>query len=400
MPSDFFSLNSWNVPGLLYQGWNPAEVVEGGPGEWGRLREALARWAGRSRKSGGGGAQADRPHPSGGAVGFFRYDGSFRFGLYPEIETVPASENNPQWKARRGADPLPDGEMAPWIAGLDAAGFASRVAAAQAYIAQGDIYQVNLAHRFHAPFSGNPYALFECLMERSPAPGAAFLEAGSAAILSASPELFLRVDGRRIVTKPIKGTRPRDRDPLRDRQLAYELITDPKEQAELVMITDLERNDLGRVCEYGTVAVTDLLRLESYPQVYHLVSTVEGLLRTGVDTVEAVAACFPGGSITGAPKLRAMEIIAELEPVPRGLYTGAIGWIGFNGDAAFSMAIRTLVQEKGELHFHVGSGITADSDPLREYEETLHKSRGLRLAVEAYFDRIGRRRNNSLVTPR
>jgi para-aminobenzoate synthetase component 1 len=400
MASDFFSLNSWNVPGVLYQGENPVEVVEGGADEWSRLREALARGAARIPSGG----SVDRPHPAGGAVGFFRYDGSFRFGIYPEIEVVPAAENNPRWKARRGGQgPFAPSPGPEWVSGLAAEDFAGQVRAAQRYIADGDIYQINLAHRFHAPFSGDPYLLFECLMERSPAPGAAFLEAGDVRILCASPELFLRIDGRRIVTKPIKGTRPRDRDPLRDRQLAYELITDPKEQAELVMITDLERNDLGRICEYGTVAVTDLLRLESYPQVYHLVSTVEGLIRDGVDPLAAIAACFPGGSITGAPKRRAMEIIAELEPIPRGLYTGAIGWIGFNGDAAFSMAIRTMIQEGETLHFHVGSGITADSDPLSEYEETLHKARGLRLAVEAYHGRQNEReglRNNNLATRR
>jgi anthranilate/para-aminobenzoate synthase component I len=221
-------------------------------------------------------------------------------------------------------------------------------------------------------------------MERSPAPGAAFLDMGGRQVLSASPELFLRVDGRHAVTRPIKGTRPRDADPVRDQQLAYELITDPKEAAELVMITDLERNDLGAVCEYGSVTVSDLLRLERFAQVFHLVSTVEGDLRPDVDVVAAVAACFPGGSITGAPKRRAMELIAELEPEARGLYTGAIGWFGFGGDAAFSIAIRTLVAEEGRLHFHTGSGITGDSDPAREYAETLHKARGLQLAVEAY----------------
>ncbi|SDU22942.1 para-aminobenzoate synthetase component 1 [Verrucomicrobium sp. GAS474] len=401
MPSDFFSLNSWNVPGVLYQGANPVEVIEGEAADWPRLREALARAASRNPH----GSRADRPHPAGGAVGCFRYDGSFRFGIYPEIEVVPAAENNPQWKARRGLFPAGAALPTDWVSDLDAEAFAARVRTAQEYIAQGDIYQINLTHRFRTPFRGNPYLLFECLMERSPAPGAAFLESGDASILCASPELFLRLDGRRIVTKPIKGTRPRDRDPLRDRQLAYELITDPKEQAELVMITDLERNDLGRICEYGTVSVTDLLRLESYPQVYHLVSTVEGLVREGVDPIAAISACFPGGSITGAPKRRAMEIIAELEPVPRGLYTGAIGWIGFNGDAAFSMAIRTMIHEGEGLQFHVGSGITADSDPLREYEETLHKSRGLRLAVEAYHERLAQAdapgsRNNSLATRR
>ncbi|HEY8965108.1 MAG TPA: chorismate-binding protein, partial [Candidatus Methylacidiphilales bacterium] len=177
MPSDFFSLNSWSVPGILYQGSDPAEVVEGGPGEWALLREALRRGAARVPQ--GRGKRADRPHPEGGAVGFFRYDGSFRFGIYPEIEALAAAQENPGWKARR--DALPDGPAfsgPEWRADLDAAGFASRVRRIQEYIAAGDIYQVNLTHRFRTPFAGNPYRLFECLVERSPAPGAAFLKAG------------------------------------------------------------------------------------------------------------------------------------------------------------------------------------------------------------------------------
>jgi anthranilate/para-aminobenzoate synthase component I len=187
-----------------------------------------------------------------------------------------------------------------------------------------------------------------------------------------------------VTTRPIKGTRPRDRDPLRDEQLAFELQTDPKELAELIMITDLERNDLGRICEYGSVTVTRLAQLERFPQVFHLVSTVEGLLRPEVDALEAVRACIPGGSITGAPKKRACEIIAELEPCARGIYTGLIGYFDASGDATFSLAIRTMVQEGDGLHFSTGSGITAGSVPALEYEETLHKASGLQLALEAY----------------
>lgn len=382
---DFVSLNSWSHPGVIYQAAGAAEVVAGGPGEWPRLRDALKFWHDRQ-----GGADLDNPHPQGAAVGAFHYDGSFRFAFYPEIQ-VSEGGPNPRmtdlWRARRAKWDAAAGtpRAGAWETNLPPAAFARIVEAAQEYIRSGDIYQVNLARRFEASFRGNPYRLFERLMERSPAPGAAFLDTGSTQVLSASPELFLQIEGRRIVTRPIKGTRPRDRDPVRDQQLAYELITDPKEQAELVMITDLERNDLGSVCEYGSVAVTELLRLERHPQVFHLVSTVEGELRADVDPVAAVAACFPGGSITGAPKRRAMELIAELEPVPRGLYTGAIGYFGFNGDAAFNIAIRTLVHEEGRLHFHAGSGITADSDPARECEETEHKARGLRLALDAYL---------------
>jgi para-aminobenzoate synthetase component 1 len=258
------------------------------------------------------------------------------------------------------------------------------VVRAQEYIAAGDIYQVNLAQKFSTPFAGNPYRLFEHLLARSPAPGGAFLDFGDTCVLSSSPELFLRIRGRHVTTRPIKGTRPRSRDPMRDEQLAYELLTDPKELAELVMITDLERNDLGRICEYGSVAVTQLVQLERFAQVFHLVSTIEGLLRPGVDALEAVHACIPGGSISGAPKIRACEIIQALEPCPRGIYTGLIGYFDSSGDAAFSIAIRTLVQENGHLHFSVGSGITAGSVPAREYEETLHKAAGMQLALGTY----------------
>jgi anthranilate/para-aminobenzoate synthase component I len=171
---------------------------------------------------------------------------------------------------------------------------------------------------------------------------------------------------------------------VRDEQLAFELLTDPKELAELVMITDLERNDLGRICEYGSVTVTQLVQLERYAQVFHLVSTIEGLMRPDIDALDAVRACLPGGSISGAPKRRACEIIAELEPCPRGIYTGLIGYFDDNGDAAFSIAIRTMVLENENLHFSVGSGITSGSVPAREYDETLHKAAGLEQALEAY----------------
>jgi len=262
--------------------------------------------------------------------------------------------------------------------------FEARVARVQEYIAAGDIYQVNLAQKFSTPFTGNSYRLFEHLLERSPAPGGAFLDFGDTRILSASPELFLRIRGRHITTRPIKGTRPRSRDPIRDEQLAFELQTDPKELAELVMITDLERNDLGQICEYGSVTVTQLVQLERFAQVFHLVSTIEGMLRPGFDALDAVRACIPGGSISGAPKKRACEIIRELEPCPRGIYTGLIGYFDDNGDAAFSIAIRTMVLEGENLHFSVGSGITAGSIPAREYDETLHKAAGMEMAVEAY----------------
>jgi anthranilate/para-aminobenzoate synthase component I len=256
------------------------------------------------------------------------------------------------------------------------------VGSAREYIAAGDIYQVCLSHPFEAAAeNASAWEYFERLRLLSPAPYSAFLNFGGVQIASSSPECFLRLSGRQISTRPIKGTRPRKPDMQSDRLSAYDLITSPKEIAELVMITDLERNDLGRVCEYGSVHVADLLRLETFEQVFHLVSTIQGELREGVSHVQALRECFPGGSISGAPKKRALEIIRELEPHPRGIYTGAIGYFGYNGESQFSIAIRTAVFERGVASFHVGAGIVADSIPEKEWQETLDKAAGLLLAA-------------------
>jgi para-aminobenzoate synthetase component 1 len=261
------------------------------------------------------------------------------------------------------------------------ADFIAAVERAQRYIRAGDIYQVNLSQRLSVEADFTAWELFRRLSEVSPAPYAAFLDAGHFQLASSSPESFLRLSGRHVRTRPIKGTRPRGEDPTRDAQLAYELQTSPKENAELVMITDLLRNDLGRVCEFGSVQVPDLLRLERFAHVQHLVSTVEGRLRPDLTHLDALAACFPGGSITGAPKIRAMEIIDELEPVTRGPYTGALGYLGFNRESQFSLLIRTAVCAAGRTYFHIGAGIVADSDPAAEYEETLIKARGFLAAI-------------------
>ena len=378
----FISLNSWNQPGAILQAAQPEEIVEGGPGEWEKLREMLAR-----RRTTG----RDSVHPQSAAVGYITYEGAFRFAWFPKIALLAENGFSAMWNERRvQSDSISSFPLLPsfFQSNQTRAEFETRVARAQEYIAAGDIYQVNLAQKFSVPFAGNPCRLFEHLLARSPAPGGAFLDFGNGGdrvrVLSASPELFLRIRGRHVTTRPIKGTRPRSRDPVRDEQLAFELLTDPKELAELVMITDLERNDLGRICEYGSVTVAQLVQLERFPQVFHLVSTIEGMLRPGVDALDAVRACIPGGSISGAPKRRACEIIAELEPCPRGIYTGLIGYFDDNGDAAFSIAIRTMVLEDENLHFSVGSGITSGSVPAREYDETLHKAAGMQMALEAY----------------
>jgi aminodeoxychorismate synthase component I len=262
------------------------------------------------------------------------------------------------------------------------AAFIAKVRRAKEWIASGDVYQVNLSLGFEAEVCGGSlFPLYQVLREASPAPMAAWLSLDGREVLSSSPETFLKFSGRAVETRPIKGTRPRFADADEDTRSAYELQTSAKEIAELVMITDLLRNDLGRVCEFGSVEVADLLRLESLAQVHHLVSTVKGVLRPETDAIEALAACFPGGSITGAPKIRAMEIIRELEGRPRGLYCGAIGWFGNNGESSFNIAIRTLVREEKRLVYQTGAGIVADSDPEHEYEETLHKAAGIRVAV-------------------
>ena len=259
--------------------------------------------------------------------------------------------------------------------------FIARVVRAQDYIRHGHIYQVNLSHRLACETDVNGWTLFERLSGVSPAPFAAYLDGGDFQLASSSPELFLRLSGRHILTRPIKGTRPRSADPTRDAQLTYELQTSAKEMAELVMITDLLRNDLGRVCEYGSVQVPELVRLERYTQIQHLVSTVEGRLRSGVTHFHAFASCFPGGSVTGAPKIRALEIIDELEPITRGPYTGALGYLGFNRESQLSIIIRTAVTKGGRAYFNVGAGIVADSDPAAEHEETMAKARGFLAAL-------------------
>ncbi len=267
------------------------------------------------------------------------------------------------------------GEAAP-TSNLTREAFIARVERAQGYIHAGDIYQVNLSQRLSAPLSSSGWGLYRRLSEISPAPFSAWLDCGEFQLASSSPELFLKLSGPHILTRPIKGTRPRSADPDEDARLAFELQASEKERAELVMITDLLRNDLGRVCEFGSVKAPDLLRLERFAQVQHLVSTVEGRLRADATHFNAFASCFPGGSITGAPKIRAMEIIDELEPLTRGPYTGCIGYLGFNRESQLNIAIRTAVLTPGRAWFHAGAGIVADSDPAAEYEETLAKAAG------------------------
>ena len=341
----------------------------------------------------------DHGFPLGGLCGWIDYEGGFVFGEFHEM-LVFDHTNRTWWETGNLSEHLRETTdqavaISPFEAGTSRGDFIHGVERIKGWIAAGDIYQVNLSQAFTAEVTGGSlFGLYEALRDASPAPMAAWLSMDGREVLSSSPETFLKISGRGIETRPIKGTRPRFIDPDEDRRSAFELQTSPKEIAELVMITDLLRNDLGQVCEFGSVEVSEMLQLESLAQVHHLVSTVTGTLRPEpeqsgdgrrqTDAIDALAACFPGGSITGAPKKRAMEIIRELEAKPRGIYCGAIGWFGANGESSFNIAIRTLVREGNKLIYQVGAGIVADSDPEMEYEETLHKAAGIRLAVERW----------------
>lgn len=355
---------------------------------------------------------------AGGALGYFGYDLGRRFervpslaradidvpdmaiGLYDWALVVDHVERRTRlvgqgrdpktflgWdalRARFGALQTRPGEpfevLSAIDSNLDEAAYARAFERVQAHISRGDCYQVNLTQRFSARVRGDAWQAYVNLRRISPAPFAAYLRHPSAEILSSSPERFLRLAGDRVETKPIKGTRPRAADGRRDRALAAELAVSEKDRAENVMIVDLLRNDLGRVCAPGSIAATKLFDVESFANVHHLVSTVEGRLRSDRGATDLLRACFPGGSITGAPKLKAMEIIEALEPQRRSIYCGAIGYLGFDGNMDTNIAIRTLLQSAGTIHAWAGGGIVADSVVESEYQESFDKAAAL-LAV-------------------
>jgi para-aminobenzoate synthetase component 1 len=273
-------------------------------------------------------------------------------------------------------------DWAPEVFGnFDRPGYLAVVRRAIDYIHAGDCFQVNLSQRLLHRATLTPFELYGRLRERNPAPFAGYFDLGDFVLASASPERFLRVESDRVETRPIKGTRPRGQSPEDDARLVAELLHSAKDRAENVMIIDLLRNDLGRVCAYGSVRVPTVCRLESYRTVHHLVSEVVGRLRSGLGAVDLLRATFPGGSVTGAPKVRAMEIIAELEPTARGPYCGGLGYIGFNGNMDMNILIRTFTLGGGWIQFPVGGGVVADSTPQTEYEETRHKAEGLLRAL-------------------
>jgi para-aminobenzoate synthetase component I len=248
---------------------------------------------------------------------------------------------------------------------------------AKEYIRRGDIYQVNLSQQFRAESFVPAEDLYCRLRKISPSCFSGYFEGAGVQVISSSPERFVKVDGGRIVTRPMKGTRPRGKNAAQDRRFKESLLRSPKDRAELVMIVDLERNDLGKVCDYGSIRVKTLRQLEIYSTVFQTTSTIEGSLHRSKDAIDVLRACFPGGSITGCPKIRAMEIIEELEPVSRYLYTGSLGYVSFTGAMDFNILIRTLIKIDNTLYLSVGGGIVADSDPQDEYRETLFKARGM-----------------------
>jgi para-aminobenzoate synthetase component 1 len=426
----FGAAGRWSVfaahPRLVFESRDDRWTIRPGDGSQTGSNEALAALGGLLDQLGLAAADetpdADTPPFRGGLIGFYGYDlapsierlprrcdadsrlPDIRFALYDQAITFDhATGTLDLWVAdflgdgpheterrlRRLRDAVfhdESGPPAPSRLGRVESNFTkdaylAAVGRALEYIRAGDIFQVNLAQRFEARGDVEPLDLYLRLRATSPAPFSALLRWDDLAVVSASPEWFYQTRGEHIITRPIKGTRPRGRTSEEDARLASELRASPKDRAELTMIVDLERNDLGRVCRYGSVRVTDPLTVETFAQVHHLVATVEGRLRAEARPIDIVRAVFPGGSITGAPKIRAMEIIDELEPVRRGLYTGAIGYYSF-GASAFNIPIRTLIAEGDRAHYHVGGGIVADSDPEAEYEETLHKGRGLRAVLE------------------
>ncbi len=254
-------------------------------------------------------------------------------------------------------------------------GYIHAVERAKGYICAGDIYQINLSQRLAAPYDGDPFRIFRLLMEKNPAPFSSFVDFGAFQVISNSPERLLKIEEGVVETCPIKGTRPRGMTTEEDLAMVEELKQSKKERAEHVMIVDLERNDLGKISLPGTVEVARFEEIETYPHLHHMVSTVRGRLKPGIDAPSALKEVFPGGSVTGAPKIRAMEIIDDLETVDRGVYTGGIGWMDAGGGMDMAMAIRTAVCAGSVLYLHVGGGIVADSDPEAEYDETILKAR-------------------------
>ncbi|MCQ4346555.1 aminodeoxychorismate synthase component I [Pseudomonas stutzeri] len=405
----------------LFSAW-PEQTLRPEPGEDGRsflarCRAALAR-LGRAEAPAG----VELPF-TGGLLGYLGYDFGRRlerlpeqavddlalpdaaFGLYAWAQVTDHQRQtsqlvfHPSLAAERRAALIalfaneaaaPAGDelrlLAPFAADLDAARYRAAIERIQAYIRAGDCYQVNFAQRFQAPCQGEPWSAYTRLREACPTPFAGYLALDDGAILSLSPERFLSVHQGRVETRPIKGTRPRGATPDADRAFAEELAASAKDRAENLMIVDLLRNDLGRSCRIGSVRVPELFALESYPNVHHLVSSVTGELAAGLDAFDLLAGSFPGGSITGAPKIRAMQIIDELEPTRRAIYCGSLLYVDCRGEMDSSICIRTVLVRNGRASCWGGGGIVMDSDWQAEYEESKTKVRVLLQTLEATLD--------------
>jgi para-aminobenzoate synthetase component 1 len=382
------------------------------------LRDALG-WPPGARPRGTPAEARTGPLPAlpfrGGAIGYFAYDLGRRFeqvpslaapdidlpemgvGLYDWAVIVDHVERR-AWLVGAGRDERtidewdrivelvqrrvpPPAEPFHVLSGItasfDRAGYGAAFARVKEHIRRGDCYQINLTQRFEAAAEGHSWHAYRKLRALNPAPFSAYLGSAAGAVLSSSPERFLSVRDGRVETKPIKGTRPRANEPDRDRRLAEELRTSAKDRAENVMIVDLLRNDLGKTCEPGSVHVSKLFEIESFASVHQLVSTIEGALARGRDALDLLRGAFPGGSITGAPKIKAMEIIERLEPQRRSIYCGSIGYVGFDGAMDLNIAIRTLLQHEGRIYAWAGGGVVADSEVDAEYQESLDKAAAL-----------------------
>ncbi len=267
--------------------------------------------------------------------------------------------------------------------GFDKADFIAAVKKSQEYILSGDIFQVVLSQRMSVPFSARPLDVYRALRVLNPSPYMFFIDLGDTQVVGSSPEVLVRVQHRKVTLRPIAGTRPRGATPEEDKRLEKDLLADPKECAEHLMLIDLGRNDVGRVSKIGSVKVTDQMVIERYSHVMHIVSQVEGELADGLTAVDAIRSAFPAGTLSGAPKIRAMEIINELEPIRRNIYAGAVGYINWQDDTDLAIAIRTAVIRNGMLHIQAGAGIVADSDPEAEWQETLNKGKALIAAVNS-----------------
>ena len=397
-PNVFFLDSSLSGPQarFSYIGFSPAAMVKGK--DLAKLKRAFDKY--RCPKG--------KLNFPAGAVGYLGYDGALCFGLYDNLLTIdhearrlivssPSQGQNHTiakmlWRKPVHKEHKPFKGKLQFKSNFTKAQFIAAVKKALAHIRNGDIYQINLSHKIevsipHWEDYADAGAIYGALRQCSPSDHSAYFFDGKQHILSSSPEQFIGLRGRHLHVKPMKGTRPRGKMPQEDARFKEELRTSPKEIAELLMVTDLERNDLGRVCTYGSVNVKAMRTIEEYATVFQATSTVEGRLHKNFDQFDLLKATFPSGSVTGCPKIEAMKIIKKLENGSRGAYTGALGYMSFTGDMDFNVLIRTLFLEKNKITFHVGSGIVADSDPEAEYEETWVKAQALQKALQQVLGR-------------